>query len=1033
MAAQPYFIAGRYRLINKIGEGGMGVVYAAYDRLNNQSVALKRVTNFTGESDSDSRSEEARLSLSREFRALSALRHPNIIEVQDYGFDEAGQPYFTMALLQDSLSIVEAGRDLTLDEKVRLIVDSLSALTYVHRRRIIHRDLKPSNILVDSDVSVKLLDFGLAKDLLSQSTGSQGGAVVGTLMHVAPELFSEPRPTVLTDLYAMGLIAYELLTGKYPFRAQTITHLITQILNDKPDFSTLPPHLSPVIQQMMAKDPAERYPSAESAIAALNEAMGWEMPQQNVLMLDSLLQASRFIGRNEELTTLNQALNAARRGSGSVWLVAGESGVGKSRLLAELRTQGLIRGVLVLTGQCMQDGGLKYQLWRGTVRRLLLTGEVTYAEASILKDIVPDIEKLLNVKIPPPPPLEGEALHQRMVDTIVGLFQGQQQPILIILEDLQWASEGLDVLQQLNEIVDNLPILIVGSFRDDEQADLPEQLLGAPVLRLNRLTEEEILMLSMSMLGEPGTNPQLVDLLHRETEGNPFFIVEVIRTLANSAGSLDQIGHQTLPSHLVTGGMRRVLERRLSNLSDSFLDLLKLAAIAGRQLDRQMVEALVVEAGLDVDVEMWLTDCANRAILEAHEGIQWQFSHDKLREYLLDKFDETERAAAYRLVALTYEAHYPDPVERAGFMANLWRYANDSEREKHYLAIAADQGWQISMYHEAIDHYTRLYQLLSGTDDADHSDVLLRLSHTQLQLDQAVDAHTHAQLALDQANQSGNRHNMARALHMLAQIATMRGQFVEADGLLTDAQAALETLDVPETAAWVQYAIGDLQWRKRQLNDALNTLINALAITPDDAPQLRLYILNRLGTIEMNQNHLNQARRYYGEGRELAIQTLNRERQAAFENNLGKIALDVGNLDEAYSYFDSALALNSTVGRGTSMALNLFNLGDVLFRRGNINGARDYMQRGLRTAWTTGAKPLILLGLSMFAMLHAQAENRKDAMELLRAVRVHPSLDMNTQAFIQHVQTNYSITDEELARVSSPPVDLETLVQRLLQ
>lgn len=1034
MAAQPYFIAGRYRLINKIGEGGMGVVYAAYDRLNNQSIALKRVTSFSGDGDSDSRAEEARLSLSREFRALSALRHPNIIEVQDYGFDEVGQPYFTMTLLHDPQTIVEAGQDLTLEGKVQLIVEGLHALTYVHRRRLIHRDLKPSNILVDADSGLKLLDFGLAKDLLSASTGSKGGVVVGTLMHVAPELFSEPRPTVLSDLYSMGLIAYEMLTGKYPFRAQAITQLITQIINEKPDFSALPPALLPVIQRMIAKDPVERYPSVESAVAALCEAMGWELPQSSVVVLDSLLQASRFIGRSAELTMLNQALNAARRGSGSLWLVAGESGVGKTRLLAELRTQALIHGVLVLTGQSMQDGGMMYQLWRGPVRRLLLTSHVIDAEASILKDIVPDIEQLLDREVPFAPPLEGEASHQRMIDTIVSLLQAQGQPILIILEDLQWAVEGLDVLKQINEIVDDLPILIVASYRDDERADLPAQLLGAPVLRLARLSEDEIMMLSLSMLGTPGANPQLVDLLKRETEGNPFFIVEVIRTLASSADNPEQVGNQTLPEHLVTGGMRRLLERRLGDLPDAALHLLTLAAIAGRKIDRPVIEALATDEGLEIDVDAWLIDCANRAVLEVHEDIGWEFSHDKLREYLLGKVDEADRPAFYRQVALIYEALYPDAIERADYMANLWRHAGDSEREMYYLAIAADQEWHISMYHTALGYYLRLYQLLSDSRAGqDHSEILLRLTQAAFHLDQYGEAHTHGQLALNQANHANNPHNVARALHKLAQIAIVRGQYVEARGLLNDALEIVEALDAPETAGWIHYVIGDLQWRERQLDAAIPTLEYALTITPDEAASLRMHILNRLGVVQMNLNQIETARRYYGEGRELAIQTFNRERQAVFENNLGKIALDAGDLDEATTHFERALALNSGVGRGSAMALNLLNMGDVLFRRGNLTGAQDYLGRGLRIAWDTGAKASVLLGLAMFAMLYAGSKRRARAVEILRTVRAHPSLDSNTQIFIRYVQGRYAISDEELARGGEPLPDLETLVQRQLR
>src|SRR4051812_3770864 len=159
-------IGKRYQLLDKLGAGGMGVVYRATDRLTGQTVALKQVipsnidpktapTIYLGEESS------FQLALAQEFRTLASLRHPNIISVLDYGFDHNRQPYFTMDLLENAVPIVEAAATLPLLQKIDLMIQMLQALTYLHRRAILHLDLKPANVMVTGG-QVKVLDFGLS-------------------------------------------------------------------------------------------------------------------------------------------------------------------------------------------------------------------------------------------------------------------------------------------------------------------------------------------------------------------------------------------------------------------------------------------------------------------------------------------------------------------------------------------------------------------------------------------------------------------------------------------------------------------------------------------------------------------------------------------------------------------------------------------------------------------------------------------------------------------------------------------------------
>lgn len=162
----PASVANRYVILEELGRGGMGVVYRAHDRLTQREIALKQVLSDASHLEFNSKSDDInhRLALAQEFKTLAGLRHPYIVSVLDYGFDEAHQPYFTMRLLENPRPVVKVARDLTQEGIINLLLQLLQALDYLHRRGIVHRDLKPGNVQVENNEELRLLDFGLAMD-----------------------------------------------------------------------------------------------------------------------------------------------------------------------------------------------------------------------------------------------------------------------------------------------------------------------------------------------------------------------------------------------------------------------------------------------------------------------------------------------------------------------------------------------------------------------------------------------------------------------------------------------------------------------------------------------------------------------------------------------------------------------------------------------------------------------------------------------------------------------------------------------------
>ncbi|HLA44860.1 MAG TPA: serine/threonine-protein kinase, partial [Aggregatilineales bacterium] len=389
----------RYILDRQLGKGGMGAVYEAFDRLSGETVALKLVLSPPGDLDFASKGGglDLNMALAQEFKTLASLRHPNIISVLNYGFDKTNRPYFTMDLLDNALSPARAVWGKPDAYKVDMLIQILQALSYLHRRDIIHRDLKPANVRVVKE-QVKVLDFGLST-LKSKQQEEDSDKIVGTIEYMAPELLRQHPPSIETDLYAVGVVGWELFTGEYLFDATDIRKVAQEIFHKIPDPAEVGnDRVGLVLARLLSKEPENRYRSADETIAALCAAIDIPLPPESVAIRESFLQAATLVGREREIDLFSEKLQEARAGRGSGWLIAGESGVGKSRLLDEIRVRALVDGAIVVRGEAISTGRSPYQIWREVIRNLILGANIDRREAGILQPVIPDIDKLLEIK-----------------------------------------------------------------------------------------------------------------------------------------------------------------------------------------------------------------------------------------------------------------------------------------------------------------------------------------------------------------------------------------------------------------------------------------------------------------------------------------------------------------------------------------------------------------------------------------------------------------------------------------------------------
>ena len=1025
-------INGRYLLQNEIGAGGMGSVYRAYDRLSGQTVALKQVRLNQelqlGASISPYDTREAlRLILAKEFQILAGLRHPNIIPVLDYGFDSERQPFYTMNLLEESQTILEAGAALDVEGKIGLIEQLLQGLAYLHRRGILHRDIKPENVLVTGGM-VKLLDFGL-----SHAADEEGG-LGGSPLYIAPEVFEGEDAATHSDLYAVGILLYQLLTGQHPF-GQFDTDFYRRLLTLEPDLSLVDDRFSLLLERLLVKRPTGRPETAHDALRLLNEAWGRSESAETVAIRESYLQAATFVGRDAELERLTIALNGAKAGESSAWLIGGESGVGKSRLLDELQTQAMVDGWQVLRGQAVQSGSLPYQLWRTIVPHLVLNTAFSTVELSILKEIVPELDRLVNETIPVLAASNGSIDQERLVSTLVDALKRQNRPTLLLLEDLHWTHESMVPLKEIVGRIGRMPqLMVILTYRSDEAPHLPVELPEAESLLLGRLSKAEVKQLTQAILGDRANGSEIASLLAQETEGNTFFIVEVMRALAEEAGKLDEISGMTLPDGVLTRGMESLLRRRIQQVSSADQLLLQKVAVAGRQLDLQLLSYIAPNEEIGGSLQRAL----DAAVLSVRDN-QWFFSHDKLRETIVNGLNSETRQRHHRQVAEALEGLYPGARRYDQSLLEHWHQAGDLDKEIEYLEPVAqymiqsiadldparrlltrglDQlhdsdprripllNWLASTYSEKFDKENlelafemtnRALQLAEAVGDTLHiADSLYRLGSIRFLIGHAdEETAAYAEKSLQQARLLGDQHKISDNLMLLGEIAHHRGNFEEALAYHQEGLAVSEEIGSPYRVGFSLDHIGQSYVVLGEYEKAVEYLQRSLEAYEAGGYKQRLgWTLINLANLPMLLGRYEEAAKHLR--RCLAIfRKYDVPLGIAYGlNNLSRIATLEGKYDKAKEYLHHSNDIFRSSGLIRGMGYNLLQLGLIGLIEGEYEAAEGYLQQGLAGFQEVGETRFMAYCLSRLGFVYLNIKPDQARSTLLEALRLAYSLEI---------------------------------------
>jgi ABC-type transport system substrate-binding protein/serine/threonine protein kinase len=700
-------LADRYEVVSELGRGGMGVVYRARDPRLNRDVAVKVVASSELSSDTQERFQ-------REAQIVAQMDHPGIVPIHDVGRHE-GSYFFVMPLVVGtSLRHLLWDGSLRLGEVLDIAIQTAEALEYSHSRGVVHRDIKPENIMVTREeggnVRVRVMDFGLAH-ASSDNRLTKTGTLVGTVTYLSPEQVTAHAFDGRSDIYSLGTVLYECLAGEPPFagESQAVLYRIVHEIPQPPRAlgADIREGLQSIVMQCLEKDPSRRPQRAIELVEALRRSRASlasdEYSMSLVNTASRVLQRpapSAFIGREKEFAELQHRLNAAIAGDCQFVAVAGEPGIGKTRLLEELKKLATMRKIRVLYGRFVElDRAFSYQGFCELVQDYFRTKDTgsSASERPDFSDLAPDLLSLFpqlteiselrsvgsaDSRIAPTV-AERKAedriqVFELIARTLVRIAAGK--PLVLILENLHGAEVSIEALQYIVRRLGPTPTLIVGSYRHTETdrrhplTRMLESFADDPrfaSITLGPFSPSEHRALVESVVGASSLAEGLAEKVREATEGNPFFTKELLRSLLDSGGiAKDPSGAWTfskaagISSDALPATIQQAVEKRIEHLPEDLRELLSVASVLGRSFEFRDLETLAEGMrNLDESAERLIRE----GILEeerASRGDRLAFSSGIVRDVLYSALSRRRRRSLHRRYAEIIEERYAGRLDR---------------------------------------------------------------------------------------------------------------------------------------------------------------------------------------------------------------------------------------------------------------------------------------------------------------------------------------------------------------------------------
>jgi len=739
----------KYKIQEIIEQRSTTIVYRAQRNSDGQEVALKCLKNNTPDL------KEIRR-LETEYEITKNLNCPGI--VQCYGLESDGNG---LALVLEyfggqSLSQYLSSHEISLEQFLTIAISLADTLSQLHSLPLIHKDIKPSNIIINPETQqVKLTDFSLATRLPFEYPAAEPPHVMeGTLAYMSPEQTGRMNRYLdhRSDLYSLGVTFYEMLTGQLPFTSSDPLELIHSHLAISPTpphhYRSLPLTLSNLILKMMAKTPEEGYRSAqgvkidlETCFTQLQETgmvETFRLGQRD--RADYLLLSQKLYGRDTQIQTLFHYFNQICEGNPALVLVSGSPGIGKTFIVREIYKPLIKARGYFISGkfeQLRQDTPYAaiIEAFRNLIQQILTESQRQLEQwkqqlqmalgnnGQIIIDLIPELELLIGQQ-PDVPELSGTSAQNRfhrVFHQFVQVFCQPQHPLVVFLDDLQWADfASLQLLKNLISEQTNQYLLLIGAYRDQE-VNLSHPLLqvcdqlqtnGTPIEQITvpPLTIEnvnELVSDSLQHKADSEKIEQLSQLVYQKTQGNPFFVNQFLTTLYEENLLQYHIQYNRWDWDLeaiktigiTDGNIVELLIRNLQKLPKETQEILKLAACIGNQFNLELLAIINQEQYSVALKKLWsaleagliLTD-SNNELTRFQEGDMnyssyYNFLHDRIQQAAYALIPESEKKETHLKIGKLLLAKMPSELQEQ----NIFTLVNQLNFGADQLNLPSDQ------------------------------------------------------------------------------------------------------------------------------------------------------------------------------------------------------------------------------------------------------------------------------------------------------------------------------------------------------
>ncbi|HOT90077.1 MAG TPA: tetratricopeptide repeat protein [Anaerolineae bacterium] len=1028
-------IKNRYRIEAKIGESALGTVLKATDIETNQPVVLKIL--------SPAFSAKTIEWFMHQTPQIVALDHPNIVKVYAWDKEEnyvlGVEEYVPHPTLQDILDEQSNSHDQEQPSQsvfpgatrfLDIALDIIHALEYAHSHGVILGDLKPQNIFITPQ-GARLSGWGLGR-LEEGRNLLDTPKLFLTAAYLAPEQILGQTLDARTDLYAFGVILYQLFTGRLPFEASA-SSIPGTVTTDSPEQMVMRsrlrysprsprefnPHISISLEHLILKlldqNPNNRYASAQQVKRILANLL-------SDIEYATRPRARLLVGREKQVQILRACWEEASAGHGQLAFITGEAGIGKTRLAQQVAAQ--CHPPVLLTGHCEDvEGRSAYRLFTEVLRTYLGTVPPEFFDAearqqlSNFTPLIPEIHQMLP-DLPIPPALDPKQEQLRLMTSLTQFIQRatQERTWFLILEDLQWADRSsLELLLYLGRHLPTMHIFIIGTYRDTEVPrghPLLETLRGLrshPSYRhipLERLSQEEVAFV-LTYIWQRAVPQALVERIYEHTAGNPFYVEEVAKGLEDE-GLIPPPGEMNTDSEWyeraleevrLPQSVRETVWRRIEHLSTETQALLRQAAVLGETFrfdDLQRMSDLS-----EWEVLEHLDEALERQLVEeVPGGVALRFRQSEIQYVIYTELGPLRRRLLHRKAgeALEYRAAGHTAL-LAEALAHHFSEAGEPAKAIRYSLQAARQALLAYANENALQWIERALTMLSqlSPQDIPEYQSQLLLAH-QLggmvltltgQYDEALKhyAAVHALLKA-QTPSVEQRRQLASLCYEIANIYELRDEYNAVFAWLRQGLDAVAD-DEPTVEAARIYLLGAKVYARQGENDKAlawchRSLEIATRIPTPEGIQTFAAALNTQASIDIRLGNLDNAAKLSQESLRAYQQIGDLVGESHAYINLASVYELQGKWDQADEAYQCGWAIKREIGDVYGQAVSSNNLANLYLKRGEWKGAQELYERSLaiwETIHTPRGEAAALINLAQVYIHLQQWEQAQGAIE----------------------------------------------------